>query len=126
MSSLEMLTLLELAQGRPASLVRAEPQPSPVLGFVRQQLRWLGVFGHRSLLLVALLSVWEAAPRLGLIDQVFLPPFSEVIAEMARWPSAKESLRYWTISALVLSATGPLGFSSKELASIVSPMSGPK
>ena len=62
MSSLEMLTLLELAQGRPALPVRAEPQPSPVLGFVRQQLRWLGVFGQRSLLLVALLSVWEAAP----------------------------------------------------------------
>ena len=56
MSSLEMLMLLELAQGRPASLTGAEPQPSPVSDFIRQQLRWLGVFGHRSLLLVALLS----------------------------------------------------------------------
>src|SRR4051794_15580575 len=52
--------------------------------------------------------------------------FSEVTPEMARWPSAKESLRYWTISALVFSAAGPLAFSSMELASIVSPMSGAK
>jgi len=87
MSSLEMLTLLELAQGRPASLARAEAQPSLVLSFVRQALRWLGAFGHRSLLLVALLSLWEAAPRLGLIDAVFLPPFSEVIA--AGWRGEK-------------------------------------
>ena len=102
MSSLEMLTLLELAQGRPASLVRAEPQPSPVLGFVRQQLRWLGVFGQRSLLLVALLSVWEAAPRLGLSDQVFLPPFSEVIA--AGWQLAQTGELYEDVSASLLRA----------------------
>jgi NitT/TauT family transport system permease protein len=102
MSSLEMLTLLELAQGRPASPVRAEPQPSPVLGFVRQQLRWLGVFGQRSLLLVALLSVWEVAPRLGLIDQVFLPPFSEVIA--AGWQLAQSGELYEDVSASLLRA----------------------
>jgi NitT/TauT family transport system permease protein len=97
-----MLTLLELAQGRPASPVRAEPQPSPVLGFVRQQLRWLGVFGQRSLLLVALLSVWEVAPRLGLIDQVFLPPFSEVIA--AGWQLAQSGELYEDVSASLLRA----------------------
>ena len=34
MSSLEMLTLLELAHGRPTSLERAEAQPSPLLNFV--------------------------------------------------------------------------------------------
>jgi NitT/TauT family transport system permease protein len=102
MSSLEMLTLLELAQGRPASLVRAEPQPSPVPGVVRQLLGWLGVFGHRSLLLVALLSVWEAAPRLGLIDAVFLPPFSEVIA--AGWQLAQSGELYDDVSASLLRA----------------------
>ena len=82
MSSLEMITLLELAEGR-------QPRPSPTLRFLRQGLRSLGVFGQRSLLLVVLLSVWEAAPRLGLIDQVFLPPFSEVIA--AGWQLAQTS-----------------------------------
>src|SRR5438874_12429633 len=102
MSSLEMLTLLELAQGRPASPVRAEPQPSPVLGFVRQQLRWLGIFGQRSLLLVALLSVWEAAPRLGLIDVTFLPPFSEVIA--AGWQLAQSGELYEDVGASLLRA----------------------
>ncbi|WP_247831663.1 ABC transporter permease [Bradyrhizobium sp. 200] len=102
MSSLEMLTLLELAQGRRASPVRAEPQPSPVLGIIRQQLRWLSVFGQRSLLLVALLSVWEAAPRLGLIDQVFLPPFSEVIA--AGWQLAQSGELYEDVSASLLRA----------------------
>jgi NitT/TauT family transport system permease protein len=102
MSSLEMLTLLELAQGQPALPVRAGPQPSPVLGFIRQQLRWLGIFGQRSLLLVALLSVWEAAPRLGLIDQVFLPPFSEVIA--AGWQLARSGELYEDVSASLLRA----------------------
>ncbi|UPJ54468.1 ABC transporter permease [Bradyrhizobium sp. 200] len=97
-----MLTLLELAQGRRASPVRAEPQPSPVLGIIRQQLRWLSVFGQRSLLLVALLSVWEAAPRLGLIDQVFLPPFSEVIA--AGWQLAQSGELYEDVSASLLRA----------------------
>src|SRR5437868_14826140 len=97
MSSLEMLTLLELAQGRPASLARAEAQPSPVLSFVRSAVRWLAAFGHRSLLLVALLSLWEAAPRLGLIDPVFLPPFSEVIA--AGWPLAPAGQLYNDVSA---------------------------
>jgi NitT/TauT family transport system permease protein len=102
MSSLEMLTLLELAQGRPGSPVRAEAQPSPVPGFVRQLFRWLGVFGHRSLLLVALLSAWEAAPRLGLIDAVFLPPFSEVIA--AGWQLAQNGELYDDVSASLLRA----------------------
>ena len=102
MSSLEMLTLLELAQGRPASLARAEAQPSPVLSFVRQALRWLGAFGHRSLLLVALLSLWESAPRLGLIDAVFLPPFSEVIA--AGWQLAQAGQLYDDVAASLLRA----------------------
>jgi len=102
MSSLELLTLLELAQGRPASLVRPEPRPSLLPGVVRQLIGWLGVFGHRSLLLVALLSVWEAAPRLGLIDQVFLPPFSEVIA--AGWQLAQSGELYEDVSASLLRA----------------------
>ena len=95
MSSLEMITLLELAEGR-------QPRPSPTLRFLRQGLRSLGVFGQRSLLLVVLLSVWEAAPRLGLIDQVFLPPFSEVIA--AGWQLAQTGELYEDVSASLLRA----------------------
>src|SRR6476469_4255706 len=95
MSSLEMITLLELAEGR-------QPRPSPTLRFLRQGLRSLGVFGQRSLLLVVLLSVWEAAPRLGLIDQVFLPPFSEVIA--AGWQLAQTGELYEDVSDSLLRA----------------------
>ncbi|MFG3555339.1 ABC transporter permease [Micromonospora sp. NPDC047557] len=34
---------------------------------------------HRSVAIVALAAVWEGAPRLGLVDRVFLPPLSEVL-----------------------------------------------
>ncbi|MFI1393544.1 ABC transporter permease [Streptomyces sp. NPDC020681] len=32
----------------------------------------------RTVAIAALLAVWETAPRLGLVDRTFLPPFSEV------------------------------------------------
>ena len=103
MSSLEMLTLLEACAGTAGLAGPAEPQPSPALGFrFARRLRWLGVFGQRSLLLVALLSVWEAAPRLGLIDPMFLPPFSEVIA--AGWQLAQTGELYDDVSASLLRA----------------------
>ncbi|MGT2530919.1 ABC transporter permease [Streptomyces nojiriensis] len=40
--------------------------------------RWLRAAALRSAALVALLAVWESAPRLGLVDATFLPPFSVV------------------------------------------------
>lgn len=42
---------------------------------------WL--WAKRSLAIAAFLLLWEVAPRLGLVDRVFLPPFSEVLA--ATW-----------------------------------------
>lgn len=33
-----------------------------------------------SAAILAFLAVWEVVPRLGLVDRVFLPPFSEVLA----------------------------------------------
>src|SRR4051794_2536325 len=80
MSSLETLALLELAHGHPKSLSSAESRPSQVAKAISAAARGFAALGHRSLLLVVLLAVWEAAPRFGLIDPVFLPPFSEVIA----------------------------------------------
>jgi len=48
--------------------------------------RWLLVFGprlirfsRRSALVIALLALWEVAPRIGWADPAFLPPFSEVL-----------------------------------------------
>ena len=57
MSSLEMLTLLELAQGRPESLTRTEGQQSFGASHVRAAIRGLAAFGQRSLLLVVLQSL---------------------------------------------------------------------
>jgi NitT/TauT family transport system permease protein len=38
------------------------------------------IAAQSSPLIVALLLLWEAAPRLGLVDAVFIPPFSQVAA----------------------------------------------
>ncbi len=35
---------------------------------------------RRSVAVLVLLVLWEAVPRLGLVDRTFLPPFSEVMA----------------------------------------------
>ncbi|MEV6801710.1 ABC transporter permease [Micromonospora rifamycinica] len=34
---------------------------------------------HRTAALAALAAIWETAPRVGLVDRVFLPPLSEVL-----------------------------------------------
>ncbi len=102
MSSLEMLTLLELAHGRREPLTSVESPASPVVDWINAAARGLAAFGHRSLLLIALLAAWEVAPRLGLIDPVFLPPFSEVIA--AGWQLAQTGELYDDVSASLLRA----------------------
>jgi len=80
MSSLEMLMLLELAQGHPESKTAANGPASAKAEAPAIATHWLTTFGQRWVLLVALLALWEAVPRLGLTDPAFLPPFSEVIA----------------------------------------------
>ena len=100
MSSLEMLTMLELAQGRPATLGGKEVSAAP-REFSRA-IRWLGAFGRRSLLLLALLAAWEAVPRLGLTDPTFLPPFSDVLK--AGWQLAQSGELYDDVAASLLRA----------------------
>jgi NitT/TauT family transport system permease protein len=39
----------------------------------------LGTVFQRSLAIFLLLALWEAAPRLGLVEPAFLPPLSEVV-----------------------------------------------
>jgi NitT/TauT family transport system permease protein len=102
MSSLEMLPLLELAQGRPASLAAAGGRVSSGAGVLRSVVRWLVAFGQRSLLLVALLAVWEIVPRSGLTDPTFLPPFSEVMG--AGWQLAQSGELYDDVAASLLRA----------------------
>jgi NitT/TauT family transport system permease protein len=45
--------------------------PAVVVGLLRSAFT-------KSIAVIALLVVWEAAPRLGLVDKTFLPPFSDV------------------------------------------------
>ncbi|AZM91730.1 ABC transporter permease [Streptomyces sp. W1SF4] len=62
------------APAAPAPAAPAAPRPArsvPVL-------RWLRASLLRSAAILALLALWEAAPRLGLVDATFLPPVSEV------------------------------------------------
>ncbi|MFE1553486.1 ABC transporter permease [Streptomyces sp. NPDC058734] len=62
----------------------APAAPAPAAPAVRRParavpvLRWLRASLLRSAAILALLVLWEAAPRLGLVDATFLPPVSEV------------------------------------------------
>jgi NitT/TauT family transport system permease protein len=51
-----------------------------------QAARWLAKFLRRSALLIALLALWEIAPRAGWTDPTFLPPLSDVLS--AGWELA--------------------------------------
>lgn len=71
---------------RPATVRPRPPAPAPAEpaapvrrpGAVAAVLRRLRTGLLRSAAVLALLALWEAAPRLGLVDATFLPPFSEV------------------------------------------------
>jgi NitT/TauT family transport system permease protein len=99
MSSVQISGPLELAYGRPA---RAATTVSSGANKLRADVRLLAAFGRRSLLLFTLLAIWEAAPRLGLVDSAFLPPFSEVIR--AGWQLAQTGELYDDVTASLLRA----------------------
>lgn len=100
MSNLEILTLLELAQGSPKD--RTAQHGRPPVEAIWRAARRLGAFGERSLLLLLFLAVWEATPRLGLVDVTFLPPFSEVVA--VGWQLAQTGELYEDVGASLLRA----------------------
>jgi NitT/TauT family transport system permease protein len=102
MSSLEMLALLELAQGRPLMHGQERDRASSRWEALRPSIRWLIAFGKRSLLVLALLALWEVVPRLGLTDPTFLPPFSDVIG--AGWQLAQSGELYDDVAASLLRA----------------------
>jgi len=45
---------------------------------------WLGNVTRRSLAILLFCLAWELLPRTGLVDRVFLPPFSEIILAAQR------------------------------------------
>ncbi|MDL2078401.1 ABC transporter permease [Streptomyces sp. GXMU-J15] len=90
---------------REALVVKA-PEPTPVsTGRARRAGRLLLTVVTKSAAIAALLLLWESAPRLGLVDRTFLPPFSEV-AE-AWWGLAEDGqLADNTQASLVRSFSG--------------------
>lgn len=91
--------------GRPAA-----PAPEPYAeqrgpGRARRPLGVLAAVAIRSAAILAPLALWETAPRLGPVDRVFLPPFSEVA--VAWWELlADGQLLDDTRASLLRSATG--------------------
>ncbi|MEV7413906.1 ABC transporter permease [Streptomyces sp. NPDC089919] len=69
----------EAPQDRPAPAPARPPRLTRLLRLrSRRVLRLLGRAALKSAAVAALLVLWETAPRLGLVDRTFLPPFSEV------------------------------------------------
>ncbi|MGW1001950.1 ABC transporter permease [Streptomyces sp. NPDC002520] len=65
--------------GASTSYTRLAPSPAaPARRAVRRLLYPLVKGATKSAAIVALALLWETAPRLGLVDRTFLPPFSEV------------------------------------------------
>ncbi|MET3912576.1 NitT/TauT family transport system permease protein [Bradyrhizobium sp. S3.3.6] len=100
MSNLEILTLLELAEGSPKD--RARQRAGALSAATGSLVKGFGAIGQRSLLVLLFLATWEIVPRLGLVDVTFLPPFSEVIA--AGWQLAQTGELYDDVAASMLRA----------------------
>ena len=76
-------------------------------GAAKQLLGILGIIGF--------LATWELIPRLGLIDERFLPPASEVIAALvvdfgltAFWVAVGETMKAWFLGLLMAGAAAVL------------------
>ncbi|MET7617856.1 ABC transporter permease [Streptomyces sp. NPDC005408] len=85
----------------PALAAPRRPLPAPL----RRTGRALLAVVTRTVAIAALLAVWETAPRLGLVDRTFLPPFSEVV--VAWWQLLLDGqLAEHTQASLARSFTG--------------------
>ncbi|MFF3322562.1 ABC transporter permease [Streptomyces sp. NPDC002889] len=93
----------EVRHGDPLPAVAPRTPRSTAL--LRQAGRAVLAAVTRTVAILALLAVWEAAPRLGLVDRTFLPPFSEVAVSW--WQLLKEGqLAEHTWASLGRSFTG--------------------
>jgi NitT/TauT family transport system permease protein len=113
-----------------ATVAPSTVAPAAKLNFV---LRALGRTGRAVIGVLLLIAVWEGAPRAGLVDRVFVPPLSEVLArwwELARsgdlWANTEASLlRAGVGFALALAIALPLGLVIgwfRPIAEVLSPV----
>lgn len=65
-------------EASPSRVRRVPSTAASVRGAVRRLPYLLGSTATKFAAILALLLLWETAPRLGLVDRTFLPPFSEV------------------------------------------------
>ncbi|BDT96513.1 MULTISPECIES: ABC transporter permease [Nocardia] len=71
------------APTRPAPLRRAEAAPSAVPRILRVVSRFAWRVFKPTVVIALFLLLWQLAPTLGLVDEVFLPPFSVVAQAFA-------------------------------------------
>ncbi|MEW6639545.1 MAG: ABC transporter permease [Pseudomonadota bacterium] len=95
-------TSLDLSQAALGAAGDPQRKPAIILPRLAAALRRLAAFGRRSALVLALLALWEAAPRLGLTDPAFLPPLSEVLD--AGWQLALNGQLYEHVGASLFRA----------------------
>lgn len=92
----------ELVEGQPRSRIRAFGGARGTADLLTSSWRRLSGLVRRSALLLALLALWELAPRLGLVDVTFLPPLSEVL--VTGWELTLNGQLYEHVEASVLRA----------------------
>jgi len=94
-----MTDLLTLEKPEPEEKVSERSNQSTEPGIAAQWRNRLGAFAWRvtkpAVAIVAFLALWEIAPRVRLVDEVFLPPLSEAVValvDMAREGELTEHL----------------------------------
>lgn len=101
----------------PAPARQQAAGPSLAVRVLRTGLSVLWRIFKPTIVIALFLALWEVAPRLGLVDEVFLPPFSvvaEAFAELVRtgemWEHVSTSLtRSVTGFSIALSVAIPVG-----------------
>ncbi|MGW0763746.1 hypothetical protein ACWD1Y_46100 [Streptomyces sp. NPDC002814] len=79
-----------VASTPPGASPSDERRPAPATARFRRAARRLPNLlvkgATKSAAILALVLLWETAPRFGLVDRTFLPPFSEVARACGSWP----------------------------------------
>ena len=114
-----------------SSMIVSSPQPAAV---ATRRLAAVGYQAGRQLAACAiLLAAWEIVPRLGLVDPVFLPPFSTVVAAwwdlassgaLAAYGAASLSRAFSGLAIAILIAI-PLGLligANRRLGEVLDPL----